>query len=49
MLGKSGVEKCWGRGVQRGVGEEGFREVLGKTGVEECWGRGVEKCWGRLV
>ena len=44
--------------MQRGVGEEGCREVLGKSGAETC-GRtvggevmgksGVEQRWGRGV
>ena len=47
MLGRSGVEKCWGRVVccsrvlSRGVGEEWGRAVLGKSGAEPdsfCYG-----------
>ena len=49
MLGKSGVEKCWGRVVWSSVREEWCREVLGKRGVEVLGKRGVEKCVGRGV
>ena len=33
VLGKRGVEKCWGR--------EGCRAVLGNSCVEQCGGRAV--------
>ena len=46
VLGRSGVEKCWGRLVHSSVGEEWCRAVFGRSGVEKCWGTVVQSSVG---